>query len=319
VHHVRVALDHHLVGYPDRARCRYAADIVAAQVDQHDMLRALLGVGEQLGGDRGVLSGRGPRGRVPAIGRSVIVVPDSPHEDLGEAPDHVMIGKIEIEHVRRRVEAAQRPVERNRRRRKGPRRALRDLDLHAVAGEHVFLRAPDGFEELGFAERARQRGLRHLSGRIFLALQQFLGQWSREARAQLCKPRVRCRVRVRIARVGVDHEIELAHDVVDDGELVGDQQQHVRSSERIGLVGSKRARLDVPDGLVPEISDEPSAEAQRRRHRRNALAREPLLHERKRIGVLHALQADIVAARIAQQPADRTVHALRCARRRRGR
>ena len=47
MHHVRVALDHHVFRQADGARSGDAADIVAAQVDEHEMLGDFLGVGEQ--------------------------------------------------------------------------------------------------------------------------------------------------------------------------------------------------------------------------------------------------------------------------------
>ena len=48
VHHLAVALDEELVGDLDRADLGDPADIVAAEVQQHQVLGALLGVGEQL-------------------------------------------------------------------------------------------------------------------------------------------------------------------------------------------------------------------------------------------------------------------------------
>ena len=47
VHHVLVALDHHQLGDVDRADFSDAADIVAPEVDQHDVLGALLRIGEE--------------------------------------------------------------------------------------------------------------------------------------------------------------------------------------------------------------------------------------------------------------------------------
>ena len=58
VHDVAVALDEEAVGHLDRADLGDAADVVAAEIEQHQMLGALLGVGEQLGGERGVLGRR---------------------------------------------------------------------------------------------------------------------------------------------------------------------------------------------------------------------------------------------------------------------
>ena len=47
------------------------ADIVAAKIEQHQMLGALLGIGEKFLGQGAVLGGVSPRRRVPAIGRMV--------------------------------------------------------------------------------------------------------------------------------------------------------------------------------------------------------------------------------------------------------
>ena len=55
VHDVRVALDLHHVGQLHRAVVGDPADVVAAQVDEHDVLGPLLGVGQQLLGQRLVL------------------------------------------------------------------------------------------------------------------------------------------------------------------------------------------------------------------------------------------------------------------------
>jgi hypothetical protein len=62
VHDVAVALEEELVGDLDGADLGDAADVVAAEVEQHQVLGALLRVGEQLGGERLVLVGVAPRG-----------------------------------------------------------------------------------------------------------------------------------------------------------------------------------------------------------------------------------------------------------------
>ena len=72
VHHVAVALEEELVGHLDRADRGDAADVVAAEIEQHQVLGALLRIGEQAVGVRRASSaGVAPRGRVPAIGRIV--------------------------------------------------------------------------------------------------------------------------------------------------------------------------------------------------------------------------------------------------------
>ena len=87
VHHMRVALDGEELGHAHRAVLAHAAQVVAAQVHQHHVLGALLGVGQQLAlqaaHPRPALV---PRGRVPAIGRSVARRPSSRTNISGEAP-----------------------------------------------------------------------------------------------------------------------------------------------------------------------------------------------------------------------------------------
>jgi hypothetical protein len=68
VHDVRIALDGEGLGDLHAAGLGDAADVVARQVDQHQVLGALLGVGQQLGLQRALSrSGVAPRGRVPAV------------------------------------------------------------------------------------------------------------------------------------------------------------------------------------------------------------------------------------------------------------
>ncbi|KIU01577.1 hypothetical protein QU38_00915, partial [Staphylococcus aureus] len=49
VHHMAVELDRVAVGDPHAPGVRDAADIVTAQIEQHQMLGAFLGIGEQAG------------------------------------------------------------------------------------------------------------------------------------------------------------------------------------------------------------------------------------------------------------------------------
>jgi hypothetical protein len=48
MHHMRVALDHHQLRHMHRAVLADAPQVVASQIDQHDMLGAFLLIGEQL-------------------------------------------------------------------------------------------------------------------------------------------------------------------------------------------------------------------------------------------------------------------------------
>ena len=72
MHHMAVALDEELVGYAHRADRRDAADVVAAEIEQHEVLGAFFRVGEQLLLERLVLvRGRSARARAG----------DRPHRD----------------------------------------------------------------------------------------------------------------------------------------------------------------------------------------------------------------------------------------------
>ena len=57
MHDVAVGLDLHQLVDRDGAVLADAAEVVAAEVDEHHVLGALLLVGEQLGGDAAVLLG----------------------------------------------------------------------------------------------------------------------------------------------------------------------------------------------------------------------------------------------------------------------
>ena len=107
MHHVRVPLDRHERGEPDRAELRHPAHIVPAQVYQHQMLGSFLGIGQQLVGERGILLGRRaarPGSRDRPKGHFAILHPD---QDLRRAADDVDIVAVEIVEVGSGVEGAE--------------------------------------------------------------------------------------------------------------------------------------------------------------------------------------------------------------------
>ena len=58
VHHLAVVLEDELVGDLDRAHLGDAAHVIAAEIEQHQVLGALLGIGQQFRGQRPVLGWR---------------------------------------------------------------------------------------------------------------------------------------------------------------------------------------------------------------------------------------------------------------------
>ncbi|MNP37327.1 hypothetical protein D3C76_1307690 [compost metagenome] len=106
VHHIGVSLDHHLLGQPHAPRRRHPADVVAAQVDQHQVLGDFFLVRQQV-------IFQSPVGFFVRTARACSgnrshrdqVVFD-PHQHLGRTADHMEVTEVEEVHVRRRVEAA---------------------------------------------------------------------------------------------------------------------------------------------------------------------------------------------------------------------
>ena len=117
VHDVAVALDDQLLGDPHRADLGDAADVVAAEVEQHQVLGALLGIGQQLVRQRLVLGRRraAPAGAGERADGDRAVA--QPHQDLRARADQREVAEVEEEQERRGVEPAQRAVERERRQR----------------------------------------------------------------------------------------------------------------------------------------------------------------------------------------------------------
>ncbi len=115
VHHVRVGLDGHERLDLDRAVLAHAAEVVAAEVDEHHVLGALLLVGQQvLRRSRRPASASPPRGRVPAIGRVVARPPRDGEQRLGRRADDLEVLEVQEVHVRRRVDRPQPAVDRER-------------------------------------------------------------------------------------------------------------------------------------------------------------------------------------------------------------
>ena len=118
VHHVREALDLHALHELDRADLGDAPDVVAPEVDEHDVLGALLRVGEELLLEREVLLGRlaaAPRSRERAHRHRPVL---EAHHRLGARPGDAravrLAGRgrqIEEVHVRRRIEQPHRAID----------------------------------------------------------------------------------------------------------------------------------------------------------------------------------------------------------------
>ena len=138
-----------------------AADVVAAEIEQHQMLGALLRIGEQLGLERLVLvrggaarAGAGDR----ADGDGAAAHLD---QDFRARSGDREVAEVEEIEIGRGIDPPQRAIERERRQLERRLEALRQHDLEDVAGGDVFLGG--AHHALVFGRRgvgARQHGER---------------------------------------------------------------------------------------------------------------------------------------------------------------
>ena len=112
--HVRVGLDAHEGLDLDRAVLAHAPEVVAAEVDEHHVLGALLLVGQQLGGDPLVLLGVGAARAGAGDRAGGDVAAGDGDQRLGRGADDLEVLEVEEVHVRRRVDRAQAAVDRER-------------------------------------------------------------------------------------------------------------------------------------------------------------------------------------------------------------
>ena len=111
VHHVAVTLDHHHVGQLDGAVLGDAADVVAAQIDQHHVLGPFLGIGQQFLGQPAVFLLVGAaRARAGQRADGHLAVDHATH-DLRRTADQRHARRPQEEHERAGVHDPQRAVD----------------------------------------------------------------------------------------------------------------------------------------------------------------------------------------------------------------
>ena len=208
---------------PGEARPR---EVVAAEVDEHHVLGAVLRGREQRLGVALAARHRA-RDRVQARAAALQL-----HERLRRRADKRHVAELQQEEVRRRVHAPQRPVERHRARRGRPLRALREHDLEDIACADVLL-GPQHARLVGLAVRKAARGRR-------------CGRHGRRDGRRLAQ------ARGELVGVAAQH--------------LGDPERVVEAHERLGgdeparrqvrpVVGHRHRRLELRDLLVAEEPD----------------------------------------------------------------
>lgn len=100
-HDVAVAFDDEFLGRAHGADPGHAAHVVAAQIQQHQVLGQFLRIGQQVGLVRAVLFRRGPAGPGARDGSDRDLPVKDAHQDLGAGADHLKAAEVEIEHESR--------------------------------------------------------------------------------------------------------------------------------------------------------------------------------------------------------------------------
>jgi len=103
-------------------------------------------------------------------------------------------------------------------------------------------------------------------------------------RLQLAQPLPGARVRLRLARVGVDDQVDAAGEVVDDRHFFRQQQQDVRHAEVVRL-RMRELLLDHAHDVVAEVPREAAGEARQSRSLRDLELPGEALDGRQRIAL----------------------------------
>ena len=285
--HVRVGLDGHERVDVHGAELAHAAEVVAAEVDEHHVLGALLLVGQQLLGDRLVVvdrraaragAGDRPRRDVAAGDRD---------QRLGRGADDLEVLEVEEVHVRRRVDGAQAAVDRERLDRHLGRPALAGHDLERVAGVDVLDDAGDVRLEL----LARHVGLEL---RLRAGLRGRVRERAGEPLADLADPLTRV-----LALVAVREDRDGVLEVVERHDDVGQHQRHVGESDRVGVDVGKP--LDGAHAVVAEEAHRAARERDRLLDRRLPVLRDLGRRDRVRVAAVGQRPAQHLARLVADE------------------
>ncbi len=245
----------------DRADLRHAADVVAAEIEQHQMFGALLLVRQQIGGQRLVLGDRLAAPARAGDGADRHFAGAHAHQDFRARADDLEAAEIEIAEEGRRVHTSQRAIEREGRQGEGRGEALRQHDLENVARANVFLGLLDHVEKARLGRvghrRLRQQmriGAGIVHQRAFQPLHHRVDALER-AVVGGARGQARSGAHGRHDRHFVAHAVEHGHHGRADHDRVG-------RADRIGL--GRREPLHLAHHVVAEIAEHA------RRHRRHA-------------------------------------------------
>ena len=263
VHDVAVAFDEEAVGDAHARRAataldglrglvrapglehRHTAHVVAAKVEQHQVLGALLGVGDQLGFQGRILGGRGAARPGAGDGADGDLAVPQPHQDLRRGAGQLKVAEVQVEQEGRRIGAPQAAIERERVPLERRAEAVAGHHLEDVAGADIGLGLA---HDLPVALAADRRG-EGVGLRLGVALQRRgrlpevgLDRVDPRDGGVIGRP---CRTRAGAHR---RHQDDLLGDGVEDRDDGRPRHDAVRQVQRIGVdVGQP---FDQPDHVI---------------------------------------------------------------------
>ena len=160
---MRVSLNLHEFLHLDGSSLRHASDVVATEVDEHDVFRALLFVGQEVHLERLILFLRftsHARPRERTVHHRALLVHAA--QNLRTRRDQHAISTLVINHVRRGVHDAQRPVHLERVHARLTLKSMAEHELENITRLDVFLRRRHRAQELILRHRTILRLARSL-------------------------------------------------------------------------------------------------------------------------------------------------------------
>jgi len=262
MHDVRVAFHEHQVLDLNGAEVRDAAEVVTAEIDEHDVLGDLFGVGAQIGFERAIggliLMSRARSGYRPVLDIAAFdadkELRGGANDVAGDAPVAVAVVERETEevHIGGGVHDAQGAVDFEGVDGGCAIEALRKNALEDVAGGDVVLDLVHGAEEVrtgGARDQIERSGGAPRAG----------GKWAREESLESIETSAGLVVKgiggsAGIAgEIGRDDEVDLLLDVVEGEHLVEEHQVCVWHVEIIG--GERGKPLDLSDDVIRKEAD----------------------------------------------------------------
>src|SRR4029077_3823034 len=129
VDNMRVTLYGHQFVDFDTANLSDAPNVVAPQIDQHDVFCPFFRIGEQVGFKRSFFFRRGPAAPCAGDGTELNSIAGEPDHRFRRGADYPKVVQFEIEHIRGRVDKAERSID--------FKRVGRGLSLESLAEHHL--------------------------------------------------------------------------------------------------------------------------------------------------------------------------------------